>query len=191
MVKAGGSTSGIWRGTAEGGFIFMEVLIALPLLVMLLMGIMTLFFWCMHCYFINLADEELVQEVQGAFTQIMEDALRGESIEQTGHKEQSFAIISKADPLGKHTSKEEKRPDGKFVITYGLHTMAGTKKLIRGDQLEAPLTGDHALACVTIEELWAEADGSCPGIYKLHIMGRSEVTQHAYTLESAVYLPGP
>ena len=40
MGRAGGATSGIWRGTAEGGFIFMEVLIALPLLVMLLMGMM-------------------------------------------------------------------------------------------------------------------------------------------------------
>lgn len=190
MVMADRHTSGIWRGMNEDGFIFMENLIALPLLVMLLLGIMSLFFWCMRCYFIHLADGELVQEVQGAFAQIMEDAMRGESIEQTGHKEQSFAIITKPDPLGMHTGKEEKRSDGKFRITYGLHTMAGTKKLIRANQLEAPLSGDHALARVTIEELWAKADDSCPGIYKLHIKGRSEVTQHAYTLESAVYLPG-
>jgi len=183
------NTNGIWQNTEAAGFILWETLVSLPLVVMLLGGCMTIFLWCMHMYFINLADAELVQEVQGAFVRIVEDGLRGEHMVPVGQEEQVFEILSKADPLAKHTKKDDLRKDGKFHISYGLHTMEGTKKLIRGGRIEAPLTGDHALARVTIVEISADSDVNYPGIYKLRIKGRSEVTQHEYTLCSAVYLP--
>jgi hypothetical protein len=75
-------------------------------------------------------------------------------------------------------------------ISYYLHEMTGTSKLVRGDN-DAPLTGDHGLARVTITDFSAVADTEYPEVYNLHLTGRSEVTGHEYTVSTAVYIHKP
>lgn len=189
MSMADRNTGASWQDMDEGGFILWETLVSLPVLAMLLLGVSSIFLYAMRLYWVNLADAELQQEVHSAFVRVMEDVLRGEAIVDTGHPGQSFAIVSKADPLGKHTGEEETREDGKFLVPYWLHQMEGSDKLIRGGRADSPLTGDHTLAQVTIVEISATKDAAYPGVYRLRLKGRSEVTQHEYTLSSAVYLP--
>jgi hypothetical protein len=79
-------------------------------------------------------------------------------------------------------------PDNLVTQSYWLHNMAGLVKLVRSSD-DAPLTGDHTLARVTIVEFSAEKDEKYPGVYKLHLTGKSEMTKHEYTMCTAVYLP--
>ena len=68
--------------------------------------------------------------------------------------------------------------------------MEGLQKLVRSRD-DAPLTGNHALASVTIVELTASQDENYPDVYRLRLTGKSEMTKHEYTMCTAVYLPQP
>ena len=178
-------TNAVWQNTDEGGFVFWETLIAMPMLVLLLLSITGIFMFCMRTYFYQLADGELVQEVQNAFSLVVEDVLNGQSIEAGKDQQEGFYIIGRQNPLRVDSSSEDTRK-----TSYWLHNMAGLVKLVRGG-VEAPLTGDHTLAQVTIIEFSAVADEHYQHVYKLRLTGKSEMTGHEYTLCTAVYLPPP
>ena len=184
MARQGGrSTDAAWQDTNEAGFVLGEALIALPLLVILMMAMTGIFMFCMRAYFYHLADGELVQEVQSAFVRVVEDALAGKAIERSGRQSPGFDIISRQNPLYRDSV-----PDNLVTQSYWLHNMAGLVKLVRSSD-DAPLTGDHTLARVTIVEFSAEKDEKYPGVYKLRLTGKSEMTKHEYTMCTAVYLP--
>ena len=63
--QANRNISAVWQRTNEAGFILWEALIAIPMLVILLLSVTSIFMFCMRTYFYQLADGELVQEVQG------------------------------------------------------------------------------------------------------------------------------
>ena len=177
------NTNAVWQDTLEAGFVFMEALIAMPVLVVLLMSAIGIFMFCMRAYFHQLADGELVQEVQGAFSVMVEDVLVGQYIMPGDENSAGFYIIGRQNPL--HTDSQ---PDGIKKESYWLHNMAGLIKLVRGT-VDAPLTGDHSLARVTIVEFSAVKDEHYPNVYKIRLTGRSEITNHEYTMCTAVYLP--
>lgn len=179
------NTSGIWYAGNEGGFVLWEALVALPMLVVLMMSVTGIFCWCMRAYFVNLADAELVQEVQTAFVRVTEEAMAGKGIQESGRKSPGFDIISRQNPL-----YTDSQPNGEVTIGYWVHEMASLKKLVRSS-LDAPLTGDHALAPVTIVEFSAVRDERYPGVYKLRLTGKSKVSRHEYTMCTAIYLPQP
>ena len=179
------NTNAVWQSTNEGGFVFWETLIAMPMLVVLLMSVTGLFMFCMRTYFYQLADGELVQEVQGAFSLVTEDVLNGQYIEMRKSQGDGFYIIGRRNPL-----YNDSRPGELKKESYWLHSMAGLVKLVRGS-VDAPLTGDHTLAQVTIVEFSAVRDEHYPQVYKLRLTGRSEMTKHEYTMCTAVYLPNP
>jgi hypothetical protein len=160
-----------------------ETLIALPMLVILMMAMTGIFMFCMRAYFYHLADGELVQEVQSAFVRVVEDALTGKAIERSGRQSPGFDIISRQNPLYRDSV-----PDNLVTQSYWLHNMAGLVKLVRGT-VDAPITGDHSLARVTIVEFSAVKDEHYPHVYKIRLTGRSEITNHEYTMCTAVYLP--
>jgi len=178
-----GNTSGVWSSTDAGGFVFWEALIAMPVLVILLMSVISIFMFCMRTYFYRLADGELIQEVQYAFATVVEDALAGQAIEDGGRQSPGFDIISRQNPLNGEGAMEEKLKE-----SYWLHNKDGLVKLVRGS-VDAPITGDHTLAQVTIVEFSAIKDEHCPGVYVLRLTGKSEMTKHEYTMCTAVYLP--
>lgn len=161
----------------------MEALVAMPVLAILLMSAIGIFMFCMRAYFHQLADGELVQEVQGAFSLVEEDLLNGQYIKPGEEKREGFYIIGRQNPL-----RSESQPGGIKKESYWLHNMASLVKLVRGT-VDAPLTGDHSLARVTIVEFSAVEDEHYPHVYKIRLTGRSEITNHEYTMCTAVYLP--
>jgi hypothetical protein len=184
MARQGGrSTDAAWQNTNEAGVVLGEALIALTLLVILMMAMTGIFMFCMRAYFYHLADGELVQEVQGAFSVMVEDVLVGQYIMPGDENSAGFYIIGRQNPL--HTDSQ---PDGIKKESYWLHNMAGLLKLVRGT-VDAPITGDHSLARVTIVEFSAVKDEHYPHVYKIRLTGRSEITNHEYTMCTAVYLP--
>ncbi|MCR5757669.1 MAG: hypothetical protein K6F95_07160 [Selenomonas sp.] len=177
------NTSAAWCACHEEGFILWETLLALPLLALLLMSVTAIFCWCMRAYFYNLADAELVQEVQGAFVRVTEEVLAGKAIKPPLQQRQGIEIISRQNPL-----YVDSVPGREVRISYSVHKMDKLQKLVRSSD-DAPLTGNHSLASVTIVEFSAVRDAVYPDVYRLRLTGRSEVTKHEYTMCTAVYLP--
>lgn len=175
--------SAVCQHTNEAGFILWEALLAIPMLVILLLSMTSIFMFCMRAYFYQLADGELVQEVQSAFSLVVEDLLAGQYIEEGTGSDKGFFIVGRRNPLANDSKPGEPKKE-----SYWLHNMAGLVKLTRG-RIYAPLTGDHTLAQVTVVEFSLERDEVYPDVYKLRLTGKSEMTKHEYTLCTAVYLP--
>ena len=139
--------------------------------------------FCIRAYFANLADSELVQEVQMAFSRVVEDALAGKSIEEIGSAREGLEITSRQNLLYK-----DSKPGKTVTESYWIHNMVSLRKLVRSS-IDAPLTGDHSLARVTIVEFSLVRDEAYPHVYKIRLTGKSEMTKHEYTICTAVYLP--
>lgn len=159
-----------------------EAAVAIPVIAMLAMTAVTVFAWGMKTYFVQLADGELEQEVQMSFQRLMEEALTAETIEPMPRHE-GYRFIKKNTPL-----KNQGVPGERFGTDYWLHNIHSLKKLVCGRD-NFPMTGDHALASVTITEFSIVKDAGWPGIYRIRLTGKSEVTNHEYSLCSAVYIP--
>lgn len=177
---------GCWQGIRlkeQQGTILLEAAVAIPLLAMLAMAGAAIFLWAARLYFVQLADGELEQEVQMAFVRVVEEALTAEELKPLPDM-RGVDIVKKQDPL-----KTQVVPGETIVTRYWLHDMQGVSKLVCG-RTDAPLTGDNALAGVTITDFAVDRDADRPGIYHLRIVGKSEVTKHEYSLCSAVWVPG-
>ena len=166
---------------SQKGMILYEAAVSIPVIAMLVMTAVTVFLWGVRVYFIHLADGELEQEVQIAFRQLMEDAMTAERIERTSGR-QEYAFIKRNNPLAPERHQEET-----FPVTYQLHQVDGVIKLFCGGT-DAPLTGNHALAPVEITEFTVRQDELWPTVYHLRLTGKSGVTDHEYSLCSAVCL---
>ena len=91
--------SAVCQHTNEAGFILWEALLAIPMLVILLLSMTSIFMFCMRAYFYQLADGELVQEVQSAFSLVVEDLLAGQYIEEGTGSDKGFFIVGRRNPL--------------------------------------------------------------------------------------------
>ena len=117
-----------------------------------------------------------------AFQRVIEDALTAEEI-RIAPKGSSYVFVKKKNPL-----KPVKDTAEELAIRYWVNEMDGAQKLVRIRE-NYPLTGDHALADVDITEFSISPDSQWPGIYHIRMTGKSGVTNHEYSLCSAVYVP--
>lgn len=183
---AAGNFTAVWCGTdRQAGFVTLEGLVSVPLLTLLLMTMTALLMLSLRTYFTTLADAELAQEVQMAMVRLQGEALAGTEIKPLPGHRQGITLRRHTNPL-----RTDKDNSLYMDISYYLHEMTGTDKLVRGEE-DAPLTGDHGLARVTITDFTADRDEDCPGVYNLRLTGKSEVTGHEYTLSTAVYIYTP
>lgn len=166
----------------QQGAILLEAAWMIPLLALLVMTAASIFLEAVRIYFIQLADIELEQEMQSAFQRVVEEGLKAEDIQPIPHRV-GARFVKKQNPLVEQVVQGDD-----FSTDYWLHKKKGLFKLVIGS-VDAPLTGDHALAGVTVLDFAADPDEGRPGIYHLHMVGKSEVTNHEYNLCSAVYLP--
>ena len=162
----------------QRGFVLLEAVVSVPMIVMLLVSLGTAALWGMHHYLSIMADAELQQEVQFAFERVVEDLLEAREIRPLSWGN-GYEIVKTlpADAAGK---EQEVR------LTYRLNTIQGTHKLVCEDAA-APMTGDNSLGAVTITEFSCTPESS--GFYFFRLTGKSEVTEHVYSLQTAVYLP--
>ena len=165
----------------QRGFALLETVVSIPLLVMLLMALGATALWGMQHYLSILADAELQQEVQLAFERVVEDMLEAKEIRPLPGWQEGYAIY-------KTMPAENGGAEKTVWMTYKLNTIEGTHKLVCEDAA-APMTGDHSLARVTITEFTCEPDAGAAGLYRIRLTGKSEVTEHVYSLHTAVYLP--
>lgn len=172
-----------WRHIAnQKGIILYETAVSIAVIAMLFMTAITIFIWGIKMYFWQVADGELEQEVQIAFQEIMEESLRAKKIEKWT-KCGSYVFYKKNNPL--EPKKEEFKPTEDVIkTTYEMRKVDGVMKLICSD--DAPLTGNHELAPVEITSFTIDEDAQWTGVYRVQLAGRSGVTNHEYSLCSAV-----
>lgn len=155
----------------EGGFILLDFLISMPMLVLLIgtVGVLSIFVARMASSLY--ADMELRQEVQSAFVRVIGDASEAYSVQRsvTGG-----GVSFRKRSLGKGDSQ----------TTYFVSEKDRATKLVYGNARE-PLTGDSYLAGVTITEFsWREV---APFLQEFRLTGKSRMTGHSYTLSTRVY----
>lgn len=164
----------------ERGFIFLEVIIGLPIIAMLLATIGAVILWSMHQYQCCRADWELQYEVTQAFSSVVADMEIASAVKK--YPFYDGAGIWLEQPKVTATGKEQIK-----TVAYWVHMVKSTKKLVK-DDASFPLTGDNATQ-VYIKKLdWGENE-KFPGVYELKLTGFNWDTDHEYSLFTAVYVP--
>lgn len=173
----------LWqRASSEGerGSILLETILSVPLLVILLATLGTMVVFGAREYIHILADAELQQEIQIAFQRVTTDALEAKDITRAAGRDSGITFVKRPNPLRTDYRGEE------IKVNYWLNTVEGTKKLVR-ESASAPMTGNHALAGISITEFsYHEVR---PRLYQLRLRGHSGVTGHEYELSTAIYIP--
>ena len=171
------------RAEGEKGIILLETAISLPVLMILLTAAGAMLLWSVRHYFSVLADAELHQELQIAFSCLVQDMVEARSVAPCREHYPGLAIDKRWYALRERSESDE------AIAFYWVNEVAGTKKLVRGADSYAPMTGNHSMAGVYIQELYGQEEAFHPGLYVIRLKGRSEFTNHYYTLSTAVYMP--
>lgn len=167
------------RDRDTAGFILLDMIVSLPILVFLLAVMGAMAVMAFRAAFFLIADSELQQEVQMAVRQVAEDA-------RTSYAIRAF---TKDDRPG-YTFYQYRSPDeadvGTFRTQYWVHKMGRLDKLVWRSETR-PLTGNHSLAGVSITEF--SCTEIAPRLHEIRLTGQSRVTQRSYTLAVCVYGP--
>lgn len=158
----------------EKGFILLELLVSLPLLSLLLTAMSALFLFGMKQYFQQLAQVELQQEIQMSMQRIVADVSEAQAV-QVENNGRYLCVYKRPDINGVQKK-----------TIYHLHTMGAVRKLVQGDDNAAPMTGNHALAWVTITDFTCQEN---QGLVHLHLAGKSLMMEEAYEISTAVFIP--
>ena len=169
--------------TGQKGIILLEMAVSLPILMLLLTAAVAMLLISVRNYFRVLADAELHQEMQIAFTRMVQDLT-----------EAKYVTPYSQSPLGIEMHKRwyalrDYNGSNDVWSLYWIAEVRGRKKLIWGWDRSAPMSGDYSLAEVEIYEVAGKEVADCPGLYVLQLKGRSLFTNHFYNLSTAVYLP--
>ena len=146
----------------EGGFVVLEFLLSLPVLVLIVLGLCFGVTAASRNYLVVRAQEEVQREVQLAMVRVVDDCMSGTSLRR-GSTEESVRIYSGDRPVAEYLVNE----DAKHV-----------RKLVK-NMTNFPITGNHE---------WALVVG--PGLYRIWLEAKSKKAGGApYKLTTEIYLP--
>ncbi|SFT52409.1 hypothetical protein SAMN02910356_00891 [Selenomonas sp. GACV-9] len=169
------------RKDRQKGFVVLEAAVSLPMLALLLTAAGAMVLWSIKYYFVVMADAELHQEVQIAFERVVEDALESKAIEPNCTFDYGYDFCKRSYVLTPVEAQEIRK-------VYWINLVEDTCKLVEGSDASAPMTGDSAMAEVTIRDFSCQEVSGHKGLYIIKLSGQSQRTGHVYTLETAVYL---
>ena len=170
------------KDNRQKGFLVLEAAVSLPMLALLLTAAGTMVLWSIKYYFVVMADAELHQEVQIAFERVVEDALESKVIEPNCSYDYGYDLCKRNYVLKPVKAQEIRK-------LYWINLVEDTRKLVEGTDASAPMTGDSAMAEVSIRDFSCQEVVGHKGLYIIKLSGQSQRTGHVYTLETAVYLP--
>lgn len=167
----------------QRGIVLLETAVSLPVLMLLLTAAVAMLLVSVRNYFRVLADAELHQEMQIAFTRIVQDLTEAEYVTPYRQNYPGIEIHKRWYALRDYKGSTD------VWELYWLAEVKQTTKLIWGWDRSAPMTGDYSLADVEMQEISGTEEKRHPGLYRVRLKGRSRFTNHYYTLSTAVYLP--
>ncbi len=160
----------------EQGFILLEGVIALPILLLILASIVTISVASVRHFYRIYAMEELRYEVQEAMMRIVEDMSTASQVE--------WGFTGNEDGLRVHHHTDT---GGRSTHFYFLHVKDHVKNMYY-QSTDTPVTGKNDLATVQIEEFRLDKLGN--GLYAVHIRGEVLQLSKAYELTTKVYVGG-
>lgn len=156
----------------ERGFSLLELLVSLPIVMLLLISLITAFFFSIKAYMYEISDWVLQDEIRTVMCQIVHDLKYAKTVEKN------------ADVLyiKLHENTNLKR---KFIIYERLDKML--HPMARGKQ---PMTGHSKLSSVDIKKFSfrIEDRGDNPQVVHLELVGENLMTKHVFALETSVQL---
>lgn len=161
------------------GFILLDMLVSLPILVFLLAAMGAMAVMAFRAAFFMMADSELQQEVQMAVRQVAEDV-------RTSYAIRGFTKDEKPGYTFYQYRSPDEASSSTFRTQYWVHKVGSVDKLVWKDEMR-PLTGNHSLAGVDITAF--SCSEVAPRLHEIRLTGRSRVTRHSYTLAVCVYGP--
>lgn len=171
-----------WRGSLginirdsdDRGYILLELVVALPLLILLLSFCAMIALSSFRNYQRVIADNELKEECEIAVRRIVEDVqVSSKILNRPGGGYRLERIDVKTGRIG--------------YVNYFINTINGQHKLVRGNARQ-PITGDHALAKVDITRFSIAEITGRQGLYYLQLDARSLTTGNTFTLRTKIYL---
>lgn len=159
----------------EGGFVVLEFLLSLPVLVLIVLGLCFGVTAASRNYLVVRAQEEVQREVQLAMVRVVDDCMSGTSLRR-GSTEESVRIYSGDRPVAEYLVNE----DAKHV-----------RKLVK-NMTNFPITGNHEWALVVVTSFgFAEVDPvERPGLYRIWLEAKSKKAGGVpYRLTTEIYLP--
>lgn len=167
----------------EGGYILMETLVALPVLVFLLSFLGGCILWMIKTVTWQKADWETEEEVRYAMERIVDDASRAEYADIYRDGERVYLYY-----WGAIDSWNLSRPPATYAKYYKIGIPSQEDWWLCAEKTGMPLTDDSLLGKVSIVEF--RCTMATPHIFHVKITGRSRVTGHEFSLETAVHIKG-
>lgn len=161
----------------ECGFVFLEVLVGLPLILVLLLALNNLFAnsWTKCKYMV--ADFILQQEMESAMDRIVADAkiaYKVEAPDQYGHLRLYQHVMPTFDNV---KNREIGKPYYAFINNQIYHNGAGS-----------PITGGNSLSGAYVKDFQYRLIN--PRLLYLKIEAKSAQSEHTFTLVTKVFLRG-
>ena len=190
--------STMFNRMCERGFIFLELAIGLPLMLMML--------WAMAHLFANtwkecrnlIADFTMQLEINNAMQRIVSDLKAASSAKLNGGRLEinSWLYQESANPKifesKRNAGNEEKRP----IYYFHSRTTDATKDYVaiyrqrQDDAKDHPITGEDLLSDVSIRTFKHVEDNDREGLWDLEITATSRVSGHKFELRTKVYVRG-
>ncbi|MBQ7479929.1 MAG: hypothetical protein IJT01_13705 [Selenomonadaceae bacterium] len=170
----------------ERGAILLETLISLPVIVFLISALGGCILWSFKTISWQKDDWELQQELHYVMERLVEDANRAEYAKITHLAEGDSVCLYYRQNMTR-AALEKREPD--MSITYAKKDSEkyGEGRMIV-DNPSMPMTGDSIFGRVNITRF--RCDMVSPHIMQVQLTGKSFLTKHEYTLETAVFMRG-
>ena len=168
----------------ERGFVFLEIVIGLPLIIMLILSMNHIFVntWKQCKYMI--ADFVLQQEMESAMVRIIDDARTAYDTDiKYGKLTFKHHKITKASYLEETDETKEGKP------WYKSKEVNGTDKIYRNGE-SSPITGDSFLSGTDITLKIDPRPKDKPNLLYIKLAGKSKVTKHTIVLVTEVFMKG-
>ena len=170
----------------ERGYILLETMVSLPVVVFLLSVLGGCMLWSFKAISWQKNEWELQQELHYVMERFVEDANRAEYAKITRLTEGDSVELCYRQDLSRE-ALEKREPD--CFIAYAKRDSA---KYMEGRMIVEnsfmPMTGDSILGRVNITEF--RCNMVSPHILHVQLTGKSFLTKHEYTLETAIFMRG-
>ena len=186
----------------SGGFVFAEFAIALPLLILLFYGLMTVGLKIFYLGKIQLADYVLEEEVHDVLSRLIYDARAAKTVvARNGAHDLTFVyrtineiqtkVPGTTNTYGTaHGDVIADKEENRVYLVAGEFGQAGSKMNYKR-QIEVatnPITGDNYFGETRITEF--KFDKPADKVLRVTLEMQSEISKHKIKISTAVYMPG-
>ncbi len=169
----------------ERGYVLIEALLSIPVLLFLLSALGASVLWSFKALSWQKDDWEMQQELHYVMERITEDANRAEYAEIKHGKQGDQISLCYRRGLSQQDLEKKSR---EYVLYGKQESEKYGEGRIFSKSISMPMTGDSLLGRVNITEFRCSME--TPHILRVRLTGKSFLTKHEFSLETAVFMRG-